>query len=523
MRCFSARSLSFVFLAIFPAVAAVAEEDSKKPENAPEEAVFDLREISAFDKSDQASGYMLTRGEYAECKAEPFKEVKAYPPLKSKHPLYGTVKFGNDPLTPGKRNLEYHFVLDESGEEPKVEKKAEKKPDAPLIKELKGILGVSPDKNANGPLTNTPLSRYDRLYFDINHDLDLTNDPVLKPLANAPWGSLPPWSVEEKMAFDYLDLPFDYGPGVGMKPFRILPWLSVSEKGKYTTMHFVAVAARQGQIRIHDHFYVALLAQPYAITGRFDWPATTLQLRPVIPGDNLESWGFESDSLMAMRQVDGELYVLTASPLGDKVTVKPYRGDFGVFKVGPGGRNIKPEDITIRGSLRSETTAFGFGPQQSKPGEPEEKIKECKAPVGDYLLSDLSISYGKLHIFISDNYHSDGKPRDSERSRTYGIKIAKDKPFVLDFSNKPEILFASPAKEQTYKLGDEIKVAAVLIDPVLDIMIRNLDDTTRTKKETIKYGDGQEVTNERPLSLDPLVTITNSAGKKVSEGVMPFG
>ncbi len=76
------------------------------------------------------------------------------------------------------------------------------------------------------------------------------------------------------------------------------------------------------------------------------------------------------------------------------------------------------------------------------------------------------------------------------RTRTYGIKIRKDEPFVLDFSNKPEVLFASPAKDKTFKPGEEISVKAVLVDPVLDIMIRRLNDTTRKKKETIKYGDG---------------------------------
>jgi hypothetical protein len=65
-------------------------------------------------------------------------------------------------------------------------------------------------------------------------------------------------------------------------------------------------------------------------------------------------------------------------------------------------------------------------------------------------------------------------------------------------------------------------VAGVLTDPVLDIMIRGLDDTKATRKETIKVGD-REQTIERSVALDPTVTITDPSGKKVSEGVMPFG
>ena len=103
------------------------------------------------------------------------------------------------------------------------------------------------------------------------------------------------------------------------------------------------------------------------------------------------------------------------------------------------------------------------------------------------------------------------------------MKIRKDAPFVLDFANKPDVVFASPAKDRIARPGDEVEVKAVLVDPVLDIMIRGLDDTRRTKKETVKPANGQEYRYERPLSLDPKVTISDSAGKTVAEGVMPFG
>jgi hypothetical protein len=509
---------SFLLGAFFASLVAAAEKDADKPENGPAEATFDMREISVFDNSDPQSRYNLCRGEYAECLPEPSKEVKAYPKLNSKRPLYGVVKCGFNPLDQNAPKMEFYFVLDESGEEPIAPKK-EERPAAPSAAEkLKQALSsdAQKEKTRETTLKDAPLSKYDRLYIDLNRDLDLTNDPVVVPMKDAPWENLPPWPVEEKMAFENLNLDFDFGPGVGIKPFRVFPWLSISEKGKSATMHFVAVSARKGQITIGKRKYDALLAQPYFITGRFDPPSTALYLKPIDSQDRMESWGFDSEFLMALQRVDGELYSISASPLGDKLTVKPYRGDYGVFMVGPGKRDIK--DISVQGSLRSKTTSLGFGPSNQK-----EKIRECKVPVGEYLPSYLTIEYGRLSISISDNYHADGKPRDNERSRVYGMKVNKDQPFVLDFSNKPEVLFASPAKEQTFKPGDEIRVSAVLVDPVLDIMIRRLDDTTRKKKETLKYGDGQESTYERSLSLDPLVTITNSAGKKVSEGVMPFG
>jgi hypothetical protein len=54
-------------------------------------------------------------------------------------------------------------------------------------------------------------------------------------------------------------------------------------------------------------------------------------------------------------------------------------------------------------------------------------------------------------------------------------------------------------------------------------MIRNLDDSRPKEK---KEGDSDKDKTQNPgreTSLDPVVTITNSDGKTVSEGPMPFG
>ena len=84
----------------------------------------------------------------------------------------------------------------------------------------------------------------------------------------------------------------------------------------------------------------------------------------------------------------------------------------------------------------------------------------------------------------------------------------------MNFTNKPEVMFASPAKDHRVKAGEKLSVEAVLVDPVLDAMIRGLDDTTR---KMTKGG------SERDLSLDPKVTITRSDGEIVAQGDMPFG
>jgi hypothetical protein len=132
--------------------------------------------------------------------------------------------------------------------------------------------------------------------------------------------------------------------------------------------------------------------------------------------------------------------------------------------------------------------------------------------VGDYLPNYITVQLGRLHIGISHNYHSDGKPRDrGGRAHVYGLTVRRDKPCGLDFSNKPDVMFASPARDQRFKPGDTVEVKAVLVDPKLDFMIRHLDDTTKAESDP------------RSRSLDPKVLITRANGEKVAEGVMPFG
>ena len=481
------------------------------------EAVFEMREVSAFEESADA-WYRLLRGQLVQCKTEPDKEVKVYPKLKSKRPLYGEVVLDRS-LTDPKAGLKFHFVLDESGETPTA-----KPPEKAATAKALGVKGGSNPKSPYWKdvwslLTSGVPPKYDRLYFDANRDLDLTNVAVLRPLAAPPRGAIPEgYSARQIVAFDYLTVAFDHGPGVGARPFRVLPRLVVGDD-QYAAVQFVATVARKGTIRIGQDEYTATLAQAYLITGRFDRPFTRLELKPVGSGAREESW-WGADELCALREAQGRPYTVSATSTGDKLIVRPYRGDFGTFAIGPGKRDLKEFGVT--GSIRSRDLAIPVGPRE--PTGAAAAGRRHIVPVGDYLPTYLHVRYGGLEITLSENYHSDGRPRDrGDRPAVFGMKVRKEKPFVLDFSNPPEVMFASPAKHQVFKPGDEVRVAAVLTDPVQDFMIRGLSDTTRTQKETYKLPDGKERSYERPLSLDPVVTIANSSGQKVATGKMPFG
>jgi hypothetical protein len=97
---------------------------------------------------------------------------------------------------------------------------------------------------------------------------------------------------------------------------------------------------------------------------------------------------------------------------------------------------------------------------------------------------------------------------DSEEYRMnpniYGIEIRKDKPYVLDFSNKPEVMFASPSMNQRIKAGVILEIRAYLHDPVTDIIVLEL-----------RYSSFCH--NKR---LDPKIIITRQNGEVISKGSM---
>ena len=100
-------------------------------------AVFKMREVSAFQS---ARSRELVRGQNAQCETEPQEKVKVYPKLKSKRPLYGAVKFDRNFFQP-ESGIEYHFVVDETGDAPLAEEPSL------LEKLLDALKGASDEKS----------------------------------------------------------------------------------------------------------------------------------------------------------------------------------------------------------------------------------------------------------------------------------------------------------------------------------------------------------------------------------------
>ncbi len=132
----------------------------------------------------------------------------------------------------------------------------------------------------------------------------------------------------------------------------------------------------------------------------------------------------------------------------------------------------------------------------------------------------LEIEFGDLALSFSRNrYNEDAIRPTKPKPPTCSFKIRKGKPFVLDFSAKPAILF-SPDKEQAFKPGSTVRIGAIIVEPKLDLLLRGLK---KISERTVTGPDGKKVTIPQYVSIDPTVAITNSVGKKVAEGTMPFG
>jgi hypothetical protein len=230
-------------------------------------------------------------------------------------------------------------------------------------------------------------------------------------------------------------------------------------------------------------------------------------------------WG--SWSLHSYHKIDDEFYEFMLIEDGTKIAARTYKGELGTIKVGKGGREL--EKAEFNGSVHQA------GNISAPIGTIEEywtgPVSECRIPVGNYTAYLMSVIYDNLSIKISNNYHTNAQGVSKGKETVYGMKVRKDKPYVLDFSNESKVVFDQPPmSKNTFSRGEEIKFAAVLIDPKLDIMIRGLDDTSVKVDREYKDAAGKVIqTLKVDKSLDPKVVIARAEGEIIAEGVMPFG
>src|ERR1019366_6679086 len=140
----------------------------------------------------------------------PFTQIKAYPAFASKKPIYGSIHLCQNRKRPDSGQITYYAVDESQG-------------------------------TGKG---------YDRLYFDANGDLDLRNDPVVRPQSQPPEKArLNYGGVKAQVIFDFLEVKLDCGPA-GMRRVQVMPRLMISvyEKEEYKQMSFVRTRLYKGDI-----------------------------------------------------------------------------------------------------------------------------------------------------------------------------------------------------------------------------------------------------------------------------------
>jgi len=225
-----------------------------------------------------------------------------------------------------------------------------------------------------------------------------------------------------------------------------------------------------------------------------------------------------SYNLHSYHKIDDELFEFMLIEGDTKIAARPYKGPLGTIKLGKGGREL--EKVGFTGSLFMKGGI-------SAPIGTMIPVQECRIPVGDYTLGTLSgnlyVTYDNLYIRISN--YSNARGRSGQKDTIYPIQVRQDKPYVLDFSNEPIVIFSRPPMNKTtYSRGDEIKFATVLIDPKLDIMINRLHDTSVKVDREYKRSDGTVFRTKVNKSLDPIIVIARADGEVIAEGVFsPYG
>lgn len=323
---------------------------------------------------------------------------------------------------------------------------------------------------------------YDVLFFDANRDKDLTNDPK---------------TVTAKSPLERL--PFYSGPGGVTQSFQtvttkqtgpLIPWLNLRNP-QQAYMILMSTTVRAGTIKIGEQSYEVLLGNQYrGQTGR-------VMAKP----EGGTRW--QAMSLNRLQKLHDDFYTISVNNTGDQLTVSPYQGKYGFLKVAANAPDI--EKMGVSGTVYAQDqTNLTLGDAYVK-----ELPRQHQLPENEYRAS-LVLDYGSVRAYLS--------------TTGYNMSIRDQHPVVLDFSEKPTVRFTSPSAKRVYRPGAGVQFKAMLHDSVTGMMIRGLYDTNNPiRTRTITVPDGTKVEMPTYATLVPEVTITNSKGKQIATGKMPFG
>jgi hypothetical protein len=471
-------------------------------------AQADSGEISDFLYRDTnfLSFYMRTqsRGQAISAAIPPpdFSTIKKQPRYESEHPLRGAVKLGS---------YQYAFALDvkRPGSGPRP---SETDRDAPES-------GPEAEKAEQEKPKSVP---YNRLYFDLNHNGDLTDDGVIEAVQPvrvdfAPNDVRP--VIHLRATLPRLDVPIEVD-GVKLD-YALLPRFYSCWREEYTStnLYFEAAAYREGEIMLdRKPRHVAVV--DFNNNGRFD---DKFEIRETAQG---RIYGDFGDVLLVnpdpkprysyffigfttpdgrypmsrLIHIDGHFYNVEVPPVGDKLTVTPSPAPVG----------------HVTGPYKG-WCALVYNDQGCLKISAEEKSKRIPLPEGDWKLLSYTIDRTQYQ-----------RVKEEEQSASWlGLlsdALARSRPAPrLTLISAGATVDSKPVKVrrgQTVMLpfGPPYK-------PVVKV-------ASGTGRETIQLemslvGSGGEVCRnvriDRMSPKDPEFTISTPEGEEVASGKFKWG
>jgi len=458
--------------------------------------------------------------------------VKKEPKYQSAFPFRGVAKLGSQ---------EFAFALDAVSPTPAAKAKAEapsKKPPADSAvgkladRLLKAIAPAAPPTIA--------AITYNRLYFDFNHNGDLTDDKVVEAeVQRMPIAVLSGGESYARVEFPQLEVTIDV-EGLKLKyAFALQGYAMVSSQFSYAGISLSAATYREGDITLAGKKHHVVLLD-FNSNGRFD-DQIEIQKNIHTPdgrvyprqGDmllidaNLKNPGYDMPyeattsecrhQVSKLIAIDGRFYDLKISPAGDKLTLTP--------AALPLGKLTNPND-GLRAVIYGE---LGFLKIRGGKGKP------IPVPAGRWNLLSYTIDRTGFE-------ESDPKAKQTQQAKESWLGALAEKmgsllgDTIMPMRVGPGCGYTMVTAQATAKckeiavgkgetvalpLGPPYK-AVVTVSPIYDE-----EGKKETALEMSLIGSSGEVCSNLTVAggqpAKPKFTITDDKGKVVEEGSFEYG
>jgi hypothetical protein len=321
-----------------------------------------VRPQSFFVQMSADRNARLPPGMSADSQADAFKRiVKKEPKYQSAYPFRGVLKLGSQ---------QYAFALDTAAPAPEAKKPETKKAAAKAttaqaanteaFSALGKLLGLLGGGESSEPASLFPLQgvSYNRLYFDFNHNGDLTDDKVVEASSDRDVKQFPAQYV--RFEFPRTDVTIDVEGTKLAYAFDLEGYAYASSNACSVSIRVSSAICREGDITLEGKRHHLVLLD-YNSNGRFDDQSKISQDIHLAGGQLYPEQG---DMLLIDPKVGGSPFVSPYDPTAsdyryDVAKLIPIDGRWYDLKISPAGDKLTLTRSAVPlGSVTSRNEAF---------------------------------------------------------------------------------------------------------------------------------------------------------------------